>query len=99
MDVARRDDPLMLVQELNQRLFEYFEYVPRHTRVDSPIDEAIVSGTRRLSGLRPHHDRACSATSAFPRAMSPAISTAAAKIMTAPPPTQHTHGLTYSCRI
>jgi transglutaminase-like putative cysteine protease len=44
MDVARRDDPLMLVQELNQRLFEYFEYVPSHTRVDSPIDEAIVSG-------------------------------------------------------
>jgi len=44
MGVTRRDDPLMLVQELNQRLFEYFEYVPQHTRVDSPIDEAIVSG-------------------------------------------------------
>ena len=24
----RRDDPLMLVHELNQRLFDYFEYVP-----------------------------------------------------------------------
>jgi transglutaminase-like putative cysteine protease len=34
----------VLVEELNQRLFEYFEYVPRHTRVDSPIDEAIISG-------------------------------------------------------
>ena len=44
LEVRRRDDPLMLVHELNQRLFEYFEYVPRHTRVDSPIDEAIVSG-------------------------------------------------------
>ena len=44
MGVTRRDDPLMVVQELNQRLFEYFEYVPRSTRVDSPIDEAIVSG-------------------------------------------------------
>jgi transglutaminase-like putative cysteine protease len=44
MGVTRRDDPLMLVQELNQRLFEYFEYVPQHTRVDSPIDEAIISG-------------------------------------------------------
>jgi transglutaminase-like putative cysteine protease len=44
MEVHRRDDPLMLVQELNQRLFDYFEYVPRSTRVDSPIDEAIVSG-------------------------------------------------------
>ena len=44
MGVTRRDDPLMLVQELNQRLFDYFRYVPRSTRVDSPIDEAIVSG-------------------------------------------------------
>jgi transglutaminase-like putative cysteine protease len=44
MGVTRRDDPLMLVRELNQRLFDYFEYVPRSTRVDSPIDEAIVSG-------------------------------------------------------
>jgi transglutaminase-like putative cysteine protease len=44
LDVTRRDDPLMVVQELNQRLFEYFEYVPRSTRVDSPIDEAILNG-------------------------------------------------------
>jgi transglutaminase-like putative cysteine protease len=44
MGVTRRDDPLILVQELNQRLFDYFRYVPRSTRVDSPIDEAIVSG-------------------------------------------------------
>jgi transglutaminase-like putative cysteine protease len=44
MGVTRRDDPLMLVQELNQRLFDYFVYEPRSTRVDSPIDEAIVSG-------------------------------------------------------
>jgi transglutaminase-like putative cysteine protease len=44
MGVTRRDDPLMLVQELNQRLFDYFKYVPRATRADSPIDEAIVSG-------------------------------------------------------
>ncbi len=44
LDVVRRDDPLMLVHELNHRLFEYFEYVPRSTRVDSPIDVAILSG-------------------------------------------------------
>lgn len=44
MGVARRDDPLMMLHELNQRLFEHFEYVPRSTRVDSVIDEAIVSG-------------------------------------------------------
>lgn len=41
LNVVRRDDPLTLVHELNQRLFEYFEYVPQSTRVDSPIDEAI----------------------------------------------------------
>lgn len=44
LDVVRRDDPLLLVHEINERLFEYFEYVPRSTRVDSPIDEAILSG-------------------------------------------------------
>jgi len=44
LDVTRRDDPLMLVHELNQRLFDHFDYVPRSTRVDSPIDEAILSG-------------------------------------------------------
>ena len=41
LDVCRRDDPLMLVRELNSRLYDYFNYVPRSTRVDSPIDEAI----------------------------------------------------------
>jgi transglutaminase-like putative cysteine protease len=44
LGMTRRDDPLMLVHEINQRLFDYFEYVPRSTRVDSPIDDAIVSG-------------------------------------------------------
>lgn len=44
LEVVRRDDPLMLVHEINQRLFNYFDYVPRSTRVDSPIDEAILSG-------------------------------------------------------
>jgi len=43
LNVARRDDPLMVVHELNKSIFEYFEYVPRSTRVDSPIDEAIAS--------------------------------------------------------
>lgn len=44
LDARRRDDPLTVLRQVNHRLFEYFEYVPRHTRVDSPIDEAIVSG-------------------------------------------------------
>ena len=42
-NVVRRDDPLMLVHEINRAIYEYFEYVPRSTRVDSPIDEAIQS--------------------------------------------------------
>lgn len=41
LDVRRRDDPMSVLRELNARLNEYFEYVPKSTRVDSPIDEAI----------------------------------------------------------
>lgn len=43
LNAVRRDDPLMVVHELSKSLYEYFEYVPRSTRVDSPIDEAIAS--------------------------------------------------------
>jgi transglutaminase-like putative cysteine protease len=43
LKVARRDDPLILARELNETLFQYIQYVPRSTRVDSPIDEAIES--------------------------------------------------------
>jgi transglutaminase-like putative cysteine protease len=43
LNAVRRDDPLMVVHELNKSIYEYFEYVPRSTRVDSPIDEAIAS--------------------------------------------------------
>lgn len=38
---VRRDDPLSLLRELNTRIFEAFEYVPKSTRVDSPIDDAL----------------------------------------------------------
>ncbi len=41
LEVRRRDDPLSLLRELNQRLYDWFEYVPRSTKVDSPIDEAL----------------------------------------------------------
>jgi transglutaminase-like putative cysteine protease len=41
LGAVRRDDPLMLVRELNTRLFESFEYEPHVTRVDSPIDDAL----------------------------------------------------------
>jgi transglutaminase-like putative cysteine protease len=43
LNVVRRDDPLMVLHELNKSVYEYFDYAPRSTRVDSPIDEAIAS--------------------------------------------------------
>jgi len=39
--VWRRDDPLSFVRELNAAIYDWFEYVPKATRVDSPIDDAI----------------------------------------------------------
>ena len=41
--VQRRDDPLMVLHELNGQLYKYFAYVPRSTKVDSPIDVALES--------------------------------------------------------
>jgi transglutaminase-like putative cysteine protease len=39
--LERSGAPLALLQELNARLYEAFEYAPNATRVDSPIDEAL----------------------------------------------------------
>jgi|SRR3984885_6164318 transglutaminase-like putative cysteine protease len=39
--VERRDDPLRLLLEINQRLYDEFSYAKLTTRVDSPIDEAL----------------------------------------------------------
>ena len=39
--VQRRDDPLRFLRELNAAIYDWFEYVPKATRVDSPIDHAI----------------------------------------------------------
>ncbi len=41
LGVSRRDDPLTLLRELNAAIYGYFEYVPKATHVDSPIDDAI----------------------------------------------------------
>jgi transglutaminase-like putative cysteine protease len=41
LDVRRRDDPLTFLRSLNSSVYEYFEYAPKTTRVDSPIDHAI----------------------------------------------------------
>ena len=43
LNVCRRDDPLMVLHELNERLYRYFDYVPKSTKVDSPIDVALTS--------------------------------------------------------
>jgi transglutaminase-like putative cysteine protease len=43
LDVRRRDDPLMLLHQLNEQLFNHFEYVPRSTKADSPIDLALLT--------------------------------------------------------
>ncbi len=41
LDVRRRDDPLTVLHQLNRHIYESFAYVPRSTRVDSPIDVAL----------------------------------------------------------
>ncbi|WP_419804302.1 transglutaminase family protein [Terriglobus sp.] len=45
LDVRRRDDPLMVLHELNERLYRWFDYVPRSTSADSPIDVALEQRT------------------------------------------------------
>lgn len=41
LQVERRDDPLSFLNELNAAVYDWFDYVPKATRVDSPIDHAI----------------------------------------------------------
>jgi transglutaminase-like putative cysteine protease len=41
LGVTRRGNPLGLLLELNNAIYEGFEYVPKSTRVDSPIDDAL----------------------------------------------------------
>src|SRR5271163_285202 len=41
LDVRRRDDPLMVLHNLNRQIYEYFDYKPKSTKVDSPIDLAL----------------------------------------------------------
>ncbi len=39
----RRGDPLSLVKELNEAMYLAFEYKPKATRVDSPIEDALAA--------------------------------------------------------
>ena len=41
LKVQRRGDPLTFLRELNSSVYDWFDYVPKHTSVDSPIDHAI----------------------------------------------------------
>jgi transglutaminase-like putative cysteine protease len=41
LNLRRRGNPLELLQELNGRLYERFDYAPNTTEVDSPIDDAL----------------------------------------------------------
>ena len=41
LGVHRRADPLSFLRELNAAMHDWFDYVPRATHVDSPIDQAI----------------------------------------------------------
>ncbi len=45
LEIRRRDDPLMVLHDLNEKLYRYFDYVPRSTDADSPIDVALTQKT------------------------------------------------------
>lgn len=41
LNVCRRADPLTLLREVNNAIYRSFDYSPRTTRVDSPIEDAL----------------------------------------------------------
>ena len=41
LDLGRHSDPIACVRDIMDDLFTRFEYVPKSTRVDSPIDDAL----------------------------------------------------------
>lgn len=43
LDLSRRTDPLSLLRELTQKIYNAFEYEQHVTKVDSPIDVALTS--------------------------------------------------------
>ncbi len=43
LDLQRRDDPLSILLRLNQQIYEHFDYKPKSTRADSPIDRALTT--------------------------------------------------------
>jgi len=43
LDVRRRDDPLTVLHQINEQMYNHCEYVPKSTKVDSPIDLALLT--------------------------------------------------------
>lgn len=43
VDVDRQTDPLTLLRALNTHIYQFFDYAPQSTSVDSPIDDALSS--------------------------------------------------------
>ncbi len=43
LDLRRQDDPLGVLHRLNEQLYTYFDYKPKSTKADSPIDHALTS--------------------------------------------------------
>jgi transglutaminase-like putative cysteine protease len=43
LHLERRGEPLALLKEINSAIYEHFDYVPNTTRVDSPIDDALLT--------------------------------------------------------
>src|SRR5271170_902588 len=43
LHLERRGDPLCLLKEINSAIYENFDYAPNTTRVDSPIDDALLT--------------------------------------------------------
>ncbi|MBX3276482.1 MAG: transglutaminase family protein [Acidobacteria bacterium] len=41
LGMGRRDDPLTLLREMNEGIYNAFDYSPQTTQVDSPIDHAL----------------------------------------------------------
>ncbi len=73
LGVTRRGNPLGLLLELNSAIYESFEYVPKSTRVDSPIDDDVIRGAMISLGTSRIFCWLLPGKSTFPAVMSAVI--------------------------
>jgi transglutaminase-like putative cysteine protease len=52
LQCERRETPLQLLTELNEAIYHSFDYVPKSTTVDSPIDDAFILARESARTLR-----------------------------------------------